>query len=344
MKIAVLKFAFVLVCILSVTALYAQPAEQKVSVDQFRFLQKAKLIGEAINSHRIEAIVAEFDELLQRELPVEKLKPLIYQITDSLGLIEKMSEVKMKWKNVAIVTILFKNGMLDMQLSLDAQDKINGIYFFPHRKEAPIPERNRTSLTMPIKGQWNVVWGGNTIEDNYHHNVRNQRFAVDFNILDEIGRSHIGDETLNESFFAFGKEVMAPAGGVVTEAIDGVRDNPPFLANEYSAVGNCVIIQHSDSEFSVLAHLKNGSVRVKAGDKVTRGEIIGLCGNSGSSTEPHLHYHLQNTANLAEATGIKLYISDVFVANKEHGQELQKEYTPMRGDRISSKMNDDDSK
>ena len=327
------RFALVLFCLSLSQLAYAQ-GEQKVSVEQFRFLQKAKLIGEAINSHNVGAIVAEFDEILQRELPVQKLSPLIYQLTDSLGKIEKMSEVIMKWKNVGTVVILFQKGVLDMQLSLDSSDKINGIYFLPHHVEKAVPARNHIALDLPFKGIWTVVWGGDNEEDNYHHNVKNQRYAVDVNILDEIGRSHLGDETKNESFFAFGKEVLAPASGVVIEAIDGVRDNPPFMSNEYSAVGNCIIIQHSDSEYSVLAHLKQGSVKVKPGDKVSQGQVVAQCGNSGSSTEPHLHYHLQNSPYLSDATGIKLFFNDVHVSNKKQPDHVVKEYFPLRGDKV----------
>ena len=68
--------------------------------------------------------------------------------------------------------------------------------------------------------------------------------------------------------------------------------------------GNHVIIDHGQSEFSSLNHLMNGSTRVNVGDRVDAGAPIGLCGTSGSSSEPHLHYHLQDTALFVHADGL----------------------------------------
>lgn len=88
-----------------------------------------------------------------------------------------------------------------------------------------------------------------------------------------------------------------------------MRDNAPGSMNAYMALGNFVVIEHRAREYSVLAHLKQGSVRVKPGRKVKRGEVLGLCGNSGNSSEPHLHYHLQNTPVIQDGTGIKVFFT-----------------------------------
>jgi murein DD-endopeptidase MepM/ murein hydrolase activator NlpD len=104
--------------------------------------------------------------------------------------------------------------------------------------------------------------------------------------------------------------------------------------NPYSALGNAVLIQHGPQEVSVLAHLKNGSVRVAAGDKVKRGQIVGLCGNSGNSSEPHLHFHLQNTPIIQDATGIKVFFAQLLVGAREKS-EPKRDYSPVKGDTIS---------
>lgn len=318
-----------LACCISVRA-----QETSMDILQFRFLQKAKLIGEAINKSDVDALEREFDPMLRKELPASKLKPLLFQMTEALGKVEKMGDARFKWKGVAVIPVQFEKGFLDMQIAMDSIDQITGIFFLPHEKLFPVPERNTVNLSIPVKGKWNVVWGGDNKKDNYHHDTPNQRYACDLNILDEVGRSHLGDETKNESFFAFGKEIVAPAKGIVVEAIDGVHDNLPFKGNEYSAVGNCVIIQHSDSEYSVLAHFKRGSIRVKLGDTVARDQVLGLCGNSGSSTEPHLHYHLQNTPRLENATGIQIFFNSVILRKKNGSEALQRDYTPTKDDRI----------
>jgi len=121
---------------------------------------------------------------------------------------------------------------------------------------------------------------------------------------------------------------------VVTDVIDGVRDNVPGSMNPYSALGNAVFIQHREREVSVLAHLKRSSIRVKVGDRVERGQVIGLCGNSGNSSEPHLHYHLQNTPVIQDGTGIKCYFRTV-VVTRDDKTEPRKNYSPVKGDVVA---------
>jgi murein DD-endopeptidase MepM/ murein hydrolase activator NlpD len=75
-----------------------------------------------------------------------------------------------------------------------------------------------------------------------------------------------------------------------------VADNTPGVMNRLQALGNHVVLDHGNGEFSFLCHFKKGSVAVKTGQKVKAGEPLGQCGNSGNSSEPHLHYHLQTTA------------------------------------------------
>ena len=74
--------------------------------------------------------------------------------------------------------------------------------------------------------------------------------------------------------------------------------------NPKQPMGNHVIIDHGNSEYSFLAHFKQGSLSVQKGDTVTLGQIIGLCGNSGNSSEAHIHYHLQNTAVFGSGEGL----------------------------------------
>jgi hypothetical protein len=180
---------------------------------------------------------------------------------------------------------------------------------------------------------WSVFWGGDTKELNQHHDTLNQRYAFDLLVTDDAGKSHRGDGKRNEDYFAFGQPVLAPADGVVTEAITGVRDNTPGSMNPYSALGNAVIIEHRPQEVSVLAHFQQGSIRVKAGDHVTAGQVLGLCGNSGNSSEAHIHYHLQNTPIIQDGTGIRCLFDKVRVM-KDGDSEVKENYSPVKGDLI----------
>ncbi|MEK9145602.1 MAG: M23 family metallopeptidase [Elusimicrobiota bacterium] len=103
--------------------------------------------------------------------------------------------------------------------------------------------------------------------------------------------------------------------------------------NPLMAAGNAVLIEHRPDEISVLAHFKQGSIRVKPGQRVVRCEILGLCGNSGNSSEPHLHYHLQNTHFPQEATGIRAFFESVRV-ERAGVRVSTRDYSPVKDDLI----------
>ena len=168
---------------------------------------------------------------------------------------------------------------------------------------------------------------------NQHHDVQNQRFAFDFVAVDTAGKTYKDDGKENEDYYAFGQVVLAPADGVVTDVITGVRDNVPGSMNPYSALGNAVVIEHREYEVAVLAHFKNESIQVKTGEKVKMGQILGLCGNSGNSSEPHIHYHLQNTPIIQDGTGIRCLFDKVSVIKKGKC-EVKSNYSPVKGEII----------
>jgi hypothetical protein len=89
-----------------------------------------------------------------------------------------------------------------------------------------------------------VSWDGDKKELNQHHDVRSQRFALDFPGADENGKTRKGSSDTNEDYFAFGREILAPAGGVFTDVISCARDNVPSPMNPYSSLGKAVFIQH----------------------------------------------------------------------------------------------------
>ncbi len=97
------------------------------------------------------------------------------------------------------------------------------------------------------------------------------------------------------------------------------------------ASGNTVILIHREHEVSVLGHFQQGSIRVKCGDKVKRGQVLGLCGNSGNSSEPHLHFHVQNTPVLHDGTGLRCVFEKITVTGNGKS-ESRTSYSPVKGD------------
>jgi len=147
----------------------------------------------------------------------------------------------------------------------------------------------KTVLTLPFMGEWSVLQGNH---GEWTHKGVGQ-YAWDFVVRDERGHQASGFGNKIEDFYAYGLPVLAPAPGTIYAVENTVEDNPPQSANTERNWGNYVIIDHLNGEFSEISHFKQSSVIVVPGQKITRGQILGYCGNSGRSPVPHIHYQLQ---------------------------------------------------
>jgi hypothetical protein len=298
-----------------------------------RFQKVVTEMVKAINEEDYAHIGSDFAQSMADFFPLEKRAPFFKDLVAQYGKITKLDEPRLVQPDQAVFVAHCQRGKLDITVWLDEKDRVTGLLFLPHKPSIPVPDRNQTELSLPFRGRWLVVWGGDTKELNQHHDVPNQRFAFDFLGVDEHGKTRKGEAHVNEDYFAYGREILSPADGTVTDVITGVRDNVPGSMNPYSALGSAVFIQHREHEVSVLAHLKSGSIKVKVGDEVKIGQVIALCGNSGNSSEPHLHYHLQNTPIIQDATGIKCYFQEMTLLQNGR-KELKTDYSPIKGEII----------
>lgn len=178
--------------------------------------------------------------------------------------------------------------------------------------------RTHAALRLPFAGEWYVYWGGRTMAQNRHIVTRDQRFAYDFLILATgwSRRSYCGTGESNSDYYCFGQPIYAPAPAAVVHAENRLPDNMPGVMNPGAALGNCVILDHGCGEFSFLAHLRHGTVVVGPGDQVLSGQLLGQCGNSGNSSEPHLHFHLQNTSVPFRGDGLPGFFIEYFADGK----------------------------
>jgi hypothetical protein len=301
------------------------------------FSEIANRMVKAINAADYVGVRKDFNQGMLKAFPVEECKVIFKSISHDFGKINKLEPPRFESAAKAVFVARCERGALDFILILDKQGQVDGMLFERH-SDLAVPQKNETKLALPFKGSWLVFWGGDTAKLNHHHHDRAQRFAFDLIGVGADGKTQKASGSRNEDYYAFGREILAPADGVVTEVIDGVRDNVPASMNALSALGNAVFIQHSKFEVSVLAHLKQGSTKVKAGDTVKKGVVVGLCGNSGNSSEPHLHYHLQNTPIIQDATGIKCYFEEVRL-EKDGMQLTRQNYSPVKADIASPATN-----
>lgn len=161
----------------------------------------------------------------------------------------------------------------------------------------------KTSLIFPFRGEGIISQGGALSSG---HRNRSGLYAIDaLGLNPTYGPMRVAERDDDPKNYAgWGREIVAPAAGKVVVARTDRPDqpvagnsDPAYFLPEFSDggdPGNHVVIDHGEGEFSMIAHMQQGSVRVKVGDRVMQGQLLGLLGNSGDSTGPHVHYQLQN--------------------------------------------------
>jgi murein DD-endopeptidase MepM/ murein hydrolase activator NlpD len=197
----------------------------------------------------------------------------------------------------------------------------HGVISLRYRFDLPDPEsfEQATTYRLPVEGEWTVATGSHDRAWSHSWSVLTQRYAYDFVRTDADGRTHAGDGTDPAAYHCWEEPVLAPADGVVVAASDGHRDAPRTRGwldlAQRDIRGNFVVLEHTPGEYSVLAHLREGSVAVSEGERVRAGQRVGLCGHSGNSTEPHLHFHVQDSPSFYHAAGLPVVFDDLAVAD-----------------------------
>ena len=313
--------------ILTVLLLTFHIANAQIEKDNYKNIS-TKFVS-FYNENKNDSIVALFSSEMNAALPIEKFTQVSAGLKLQLGTIKKIRFVRLQ-SSSALYETTFDNAVLGMTISLNSKNEIAGLVFKIYTEAKEII-RNTTKMKLPFKGEWSVTWGGDTKEQNYHVESIAQKNAFDILIKDEQGYTHKGKGEFNEDYYAFGKELYAPCDGEVVLVVDGVKDNIPGVLNPIYIPGNTVIIKTANGEFAFFAHFKQNSIVVKQGQKVSSGALLGLCGNSGNSSEPHLHFHLQNVEDMTKATGAKCFFDQL----KVNGV-LKLDYSPIKGEKISS--------
>ena len=162
---------------------------------------------------------------------------------------------------------------------------------------ARLGELDSVPLLPPFLGEWQVYQGF----DGEHTHRDQWRYALDFHRVED-GQSALGDGSMLEQYQCFGLPVLSPAYGLVVSVEDALPDNAPGDLDLRNNWGNCVLIRTDSGLFVLLAHLKQFSINVKEGERVTPGTPIGRCGNSGRSPQPHLHLQVQRSSRLGGPT------------------------------------------
>jgi murein DD-endopeptidase MepM/ murein hydrolase activator NlpD len=196
---------------------------------------------------------------------------------------------------------------------------------------AQVPIDNSSSKTVlhwPLKGgPWFTAAGPSF--HTQHRWARPEEFGLDIVKTGADGRTHRGSGSALTDYYAYNAEVTAAAAGTIAAVISGAVEDPPMIRKPGEAadaylgrvgqaqfrrlalgdpgiVGESVVIDHGNGEFSTYAHLRPGSILVKKGDVVATGRMIGRLGSSGNSTEPHLHFQLCDGPGILSCSGIPM--------------------------------------
>ncbi len=189
---------------------------------------------------------------------------------------------------------------------------------------------HESAVFLPFSGKWSVYQG---FDDVWTHQGR-WRYAYDFVIRDENGSSYAFDGSRLEDYYAYKKPVLSPVSGYVVETLSSLPDNPIGEVDNINNWGNYVIIYSTAGFYVEVSHLSQNSLKVKKGDFVEAGQIIGLCGNSGYSPEPHIHIQVQEGPHLGSKT---MPFNFVAYTQKE---EIKFYDRPEKGESISSFSSD----
>jgi hypothetical protein len=182
----------------------------------------------------------------------------------------------------------------------------------------PVSRRRPVELSPPLRGGLYLNFNGCCARSAHRGAITalngraflSQRHAMDLIQVDANGIGGAGDLTTNGSFFTFGEPVLAVADARVVRTLDSLAENVPFNEppalsfSEEEIAGNTVILDLGRGRFAAYGHLQTDSVRVKAGERVRRGQVLARVGNTGPSGAPHLHFQVTDGRDLLASDGL----------------------------------------
>jgi Peptidase family M23 len=182
-------------------------------------------------------------------------------------------------------------------------------------------------MSLPFNEKWKVFNGGTDKSNSHSWNIISQRYAYDFVLPEDVGKGFSSEKNDVNNYSTFNKNVFSPNDGVVEEVKNNVNDNKHaglgwIDVRTRDIRGNFIIIKHDENVYSLTAHLKKKSCLVKKGDAVKRGQIIANCGNSGHSTQPHIHFQLQDRPNWYFSKGLPIIFADVLKNSTDNNENV----------------------
>lgn len=269
------------------------------------------------------------------EVPIAELKDaflrLVLNAPEKDGASEKSPRLEARQSAVAFVCLAF-DASAKVPARLRHRVHVDGATV-----DGPVVRSHRTALPVfgrPLAGSGWAPRNGPHIGS--HHRMGlwvtdgraqiSRRFAIDWRIFKDDAM-FAGDARDVHSYYAYGKQVLSVADGIVVQASNHFPDNVPRTAAGFetavpmtmeSVAGNTIVIKLRNGQFASYSHLQPGSVRVKTGDRVKRGQLLARVGNSGDSRWPHLHFQVTTTPEIMNSEGVP-FVFDRFRTKLANG-------------------------
>jgi len=257
------------------------------------------------------------NQIIPGRIPSQSLEggeTSVFFITFSVNSLDDLPEKIAHRLNITIPGGIPEGFLAFLSLPPDTQDLVQ------IEAESYVPEANAVVMGPPLRGTKWVAADGCCITERHVRAVMpingklviSQRFAIDWEKLNDEDRIFVGDSQDVNSYFAYGQDILAVGEGRVVIAVDKYDDQIP---GEFpvgisldEADGNHVVIDLGNGNFAFYAHMIKGSVAVEVGDFVTRGQVIALVGNTGNTIAPHLHFQMMSGPSTFGSNGVPYMI------------------------------------
>jgi len=205
-------------------------------------------------------------------------------------------------KSISDIFMDFPKGFIGENLLVEVDYK-TGDRDIARKISVPMNRTTGFSGRLPFDGIWYVAAEHGFLDA--HKRFLAESFAYDFLQIGANSKIFAREGKSNADYYAYGKKVLAAKAGTAVVARGDIAENTPGeTTNVNTPGGNVVVIDHGNNQYGYYAHLKPFSIAVRRGAKVREGEVLGEVGNSGDSSEPHLHFHVMNGPDATQADGI----------------------------------------
>ena len=183
----------------------------------------------------------------------------------------------------------------------------------------------------PFRGKWAVIQGGATPLLNHHYPIPQQRGALDLMLIQD-GAVMPEEALQNTDHYSWNQKLYAPNSGLIAKVVQDFEDIEGFSLDVQNPAGNYIVLQLDSGHYATLAHLQQGSILVKEGERVKCGQEIARVGNTGNTTQPHIHVQIQSQIDFMDEESIALPILFLGTKHIRNGTELKENQQIRRTD------------